>query len=99
MFLELLAGDLSSVFENDEEIRTQITCQPVGSCNWSNKVKTEYNGINQNHDFRLNNYFEDRICEDGVMYCCNDGTSPTDSQLKVVKNPSASLRPSVCCEL
>ena len=81
-----------------EEIRNQITCQPVGSCSWSRKVKQEYNGINQNHDFRLNDYFEDRVCADGKLYCGTDGTSPTDSQLKVVKNPSATLRPLVCCE-
>ena len=93
-----MAGDLSSSFETDEEIRTKITCQPVGSCNWSKKVKNEYNGINQNHDFRLNNYFEDRVCGDGKLYCGTDGTSPTDSQLKVVKDPSATLRPLVCFE-
>ena len=99
MFLELLAGDLSASLETDEEIRAEITCQPVASCSWSRKVKDEYNGINQNHDFPLNNYFEDRVCDDGKLYCCTDGTSPTDSQLKVLKNPSATLRPSVCYEL
>ena len=63
-------------------------CQSIESCSWSSNVIEAIKGINQNHDtFRsLNKYFKARNCEDGKVFCCNDKTSPTVSQLRLLKN-------------